>query len=73
MQSDLVAVVEADTLRKPSISGVELSQEIEGPFGGPVSRTTINVHVPWIDAEDGQLIQDWLTIGPHWKSLEKSG
>jgi hypothetical protein len=29
MQNDLVALIEVRTLRKPSISGVELSQEIE--------------------------------------------
>jgi hypothetical protein len=30
------------------------------------------VYVPWTDAEDSQLIQDWLTIGPRRKSLEKT-
>jgi hypothetical protein len=29
------------------------------------------ISVPWTDAEDNQLIQDWFTIGPRWKSLEK--
>jgi hypothetical protein len=43
MRSDLVAFVEARELRKPSISGVELNQEIEEQFGAPVSRTTINI------------------------------
>jgi hypothetical protein len=43
MESDLVAFIEARTLRKTSISGVELSQEIERQFCVPVSRTTINI------------------------------
>jgi transposase len=43
MQSDLVAFIEARKLRKPSISGAELNQEIEEQFGLTVSRTTINV------------------------------
>jgi transposase len=43
IQSDLIAFIEARTLRKPSVSGVELSREIEEQFGVPVSRTTITV------------------------------
>jgi hypothetical protein len=38
-----MALIEARTLRKPSIPGVELSQEIEEQFGVAVSRTAINV------------------------------
>jgi hypothetical protein len=29
------------------------------------------VYLRWTEAEDSQLIQDWLTIGPRWKVLEK--
>jgi hypothetical protein len=43
MNSDLVAFIDACTLRKPSISGVELSQEVEEQFSVPVSRTTMSV------------------------------
>jgi hypothetical protein len=28
-------------------------------------------YIPWTDAEDRQLIQDWLAIGLQWKALEK--
>jgi hypothetical protein len=42
MQSGLVAFTDSRTLRKPAISGVQLSQEIEEQFGVPVSRTRIN-------------------------------
>jgi hypothetical protein len=37
MQNNLVAFIEARTVRKPSISSVEPSQEIEEQFGAPVS------------------------------------
>jgi transposase len=43
MQSDLVAFIEVRRLCKPSISGVELNQEIEKEFSVSVSCTTINV------------------------------
>jgi hypothetical protein len=28
-----------------------------------------NVHTPWTEAEDHQLLHDWLTVGPRWKQL----
>jgi transposase len=42
-RNDLIAFIEARTLREPSISGMNLSIEIEKQFGVPVSRTTINI------------------------------
>jgi hypothetical protein len=43
MQNDLVAFIAARTLRTPSISYVELGQEIDNQFGVPASCQTINV------------------------------
>jgi hypothetical protein len=28
-----------------------------------------NIHTPWTEAEDHQLLHDWLTVGPRWKQL----
>jgi hypothetical protein len=62
MQSDFVAFIEAGTLHKPSLFGVELSQEIEEQVGVPVSCTTIKIYVPCTNVKGNQLIRDWLTI-----------
>jgi hypothetical protein len=30
-----------------------------------------DIHNPWTETEDHQLLQDWLTIGQRWKQFSK--